>query len=136
MQEARQALQAEAVAGMSPYCSRLVGMLDDSHAPQPQVCYCGKGIVLQPTIILLYRGEYMPAVKCCQTCAPGPVAHLFLSSVTRCGKSMVIVRAGAQQVAAATLCPSLTTMAAHCDVPGELYPDICLILSLILPVRP
>ena len=40
LQEARQALQAEAVAGMSPYCSRLSGMLDDSHAPEPQVVSC------------------------------------------------------------------------------------------------
>ena len=40
VQEARQALQAEAVAGMSPYCGRLLGMLDDSHAPEPQVGHC------------------------------------------------------------------------------------------------
>ena len=45
-QEARQALQAEAVAGMSPYCSRLVGMLDDSHAPEPQVRRQGSGLEL------------------------------------------------------------------------------------------
>ena len=35
--EARSKLQAEAVAGISPYCDRLLAMLDDAAAPDAQV---------------------------------------------------------------------------------------------------
>ncbi len=62
-QEARQALQAEAVAGMSPYCSRLVGMLDDSHAPQPQVC-CLQRHALRWTVFMSGSDETSWPASC------------------------------------------------------------------------